>query len=114
MTEKGKSNSRRALLALLLLVPVLVLVVKTRGQEGVNIRDTGAQEQWEYMVLASASGTNFSPSGNPRLRKESGGAFGREAFVLEQQMDKLGSKGWELVTIAGTPNDPVYYFKRRK
>jgi len=29
-------------------------------------------------------------------------------------MDKLGAKGWELVTVTGSPADPIYYFKRRK
>jgi hypothetical protein len=48
------------------------------------------------------------------LRKETSGAFGREAFVLEQALDKLGAKGWELVSVSGSQGDPVYYFKRRK
>jgi len=48
------------------------------------------------------------------MRKEGTGAFAREAFVLEQQADKLGAKGWELVSVSGRENDPVYYFKRRK
>ena len=42
------------------------------------------------------------------------GAFSRENFPLEQSMDKLGAKGWELVTVTGAPADPVFYFKRRK
>jgi hypothetical protein len=48
------------------------------------------------------------------MRKEVNAPFGREAFVLEQHMDKLGTNGWELVTVAGNPTDPVFYFKRRK
>ena len=35
-------------------------------------------------------------------------------LVVEQQMDKLGAKGWELVSVSGQPPGPVYYFKRRK
>jgi NAD(P)H-flavin reductase len=48
------------------------------------------------------------------MRKEPNAPFGREGFVLEQHMDKLGANGWELVTVAGPPNDPAFYFKRLK
>ena len=48
------------------------------------------------------------------MRKEPNVPFAREGFVLEQHMDKLGANGWELVTVAGPPNDPAFYFKRRK
>ena len=68
----------------------------------------------EYLVVAGANRTNFSPTGNPRMRKEPQGSFGIEGFVLEQQLDKLGENGWELVSVAGSPVDPIYYFKRRK
>jgi hypothetical protein len=107
---------RTILLALLLLVPVLAAVVTTTGQDGANAGDKAASEKgdkWEYLVVAGPSSTNFSPTGNPRMRKEEG-SFGREGFVLEQHLDKLGAKGWELVSVAGPTSDPVYYFKRRK
>jgi hypothetical protein len=48
------------------------------------------------------------------MRKEPNSSFGREAFVLEQHLDKLGANGWELIAIAGAERDPVYYFKRRR
>ncbi len=102
------------LVSLLLAVAVFVAVVTTTAQEGSNAGDKSAGVQWEYLVLASPSSTNFSPTGNPRMRKDATGTFGREAFVLEQHMDKLGASGWELVSVAGSPNDPHYYFKRRK
>ena len=93
------------------LMAISVAVVKTRGQEpGSNHRG----EQWEYLVVAGPSTTNFSPTNTPRMRKEPNVPFGREAFVLEQHMDKLGASGWELVTVAGPPTDPAFYFKRRK
>ena len=111
MTTKGKTMRRITLLSLLLLVPVSAAVVKTVGQA--NSGDQGATEKWEYLVVAGPSSTNFSPTGNPSMRKEVG-SFGREGFVLEQHLDKLGAKGWELVSVAGPVSDPVYYFKRRK
>jgi hypothetical protein len=100
----------RILVALLIVAFALVAVVKTTGQdEPAKVVRT----EWEYLVVASPSNANLTATGNPRMRKEPG-PFGREAFVLEQHLDKLGANGWELVSVAGTPGDPHYYFKRRK
>jgi hypothetical protein len=96
------------------LVVLAVLVVKTAGQEEANSGDRTVVEQWEYLAVAGPSTTNFSATGNPRMRKEPNVPFGREAFVLEQHLDKLGANGWELIAVAGPPTDPAYYFKRRK
>ena len=114
MTERLKGAWRKALFALLLLAPGLLLASGTAGQEGARAEEPAAHGQWEYLVVAGASGTNLSASGNARLRKDPSGAFGREAFVLEQHLDKLGAAGWELVAVSGHPAEPVYYFKRRK
>jgi hypothetical protein len=112
MNEKGKTTKRTMLLVILLLVPVFAAGVKTTGNAETNRGDT-ATEKWEYLAVAGPSTTNFSLTGNPSMRKEAS-SFGREAFVLEQHMDKLGASGWELVSVAGPPTDPAYYFKRRK
>jgi hypothetical protein len=95
------------------LAVICILAVKTTGQEETSSGD-GVTEQWEYLAVAGPSTTNFSPTGNPRMRKEPNAPFGREAFVLEQHLDKLGANGWELIAVAGPPTDPAYYFKRRK
>jgi len=100
--------------ALFAFAVVLLAMMKTNGQEATNGNDKPATEQWEYLALAGPSTTNLTPTGNPRMRKEPNTAFAREAFVLEQHLDKLGANGWELVEIAGPPTDPAYYFKRRK
>ena len=100
----------RVLVPLLILACGLFAVVKTTGQDEPSKVD---KTEWEYLVVASPSNANLTPTGNPRMRKEPG-PFGREAFVLEQHLDKLGANGWELVSVAGTPADPHYYFKRRK
>jgi hypothetical protein len=47
------------------------------------------------------------------MRKEPG-AFSRESFPLEKNLDKLGARGWELVTVSGSPADPIFYLKRKK
>jgi hypothetical protein len=105
---------RIMLVILLLLVPASAIVVKTAVQREANARERLTSDKWEYLAVAGPSGTNFSPTGNPEMRKAGSETFGREGFVLEQQLDKVGAKGWELVSVAGLPNDPVYYFKRRK
>lgn len=91
-----------------------IAIVKTNGQEAQKATESHASEQWEYLAVAGPSTTNFTPTGNQRMRKEPNVPFGREAFVLEQHLDKLGANGWELVSVAGPPTDPAYYFKRRK
>jgi len=103
--------SKRLVVIALCLAIVPAVVVKTTGQEETN---TAAVEQWEYLAVAGPSTTNLTATNNPRMRKEPNVPFGREAFVLEQHLDKLGANGWELVAIGGPPNDPAYYFKRPK
>ena len=100
--------------ALFVLGFVLFASLKTHGQESPNGPSRVATEQWEYLAVAGPSTTNLTPTGNSRMRKEPNSAFGREAFVLEQHLDKLGANGWDLVAVAGPPTDPVYYFRRRK
>jgi hypothetical protein len=96
------------------LAVIPVVVVKTMGQQESNGDDRSSVEQWEYLAVAGPSTTNFSPTSTPKMRKEPNVPFGREAFVLEQHLDKLGERGWELIAVAGPPTDPAYYFKRRK
>jgi hypothetical protein len=67
---------------------------------------------WEYLVVQGGT-VNLSPSDSGSMRKEPG-AFSRESFPLERNLDKLGAKGWELVTVTGSPADPVFFLKRRK
>ena len=91
-----------------------IVAIRTDGQDGIEAGEHFAVEQWEYLAVAGPSTTNLTATGNPRMRKEPNAPFGREAFVLEQHLDGLGAKGWELVAVAGPPTDPAYYFKRRK
>lgn len=115
MNNKLERLKRTAWLpAILALALAGVAVLKTMGQETVSVSERIASEQWEYLAVAGPSTTNLTPTGNPRMRKEPNVPFGREAFVLEQHLDKLGANGWELVAVAGPPTDPAYYFKRKK
>src|SRR6266478_2826744 len=67
---------------------------------------------WEYLVVQGGT-VNLTGMDGGSMRKEPG-AFSRESFPLEKNPDKLGAKGWELVTVAGSPADPIFYLKRRK
>jgi len=100
--------------ALFVLAVAVLAVVKSKAQDEPNTRTNAAGDQWEYLAVAGPSTTNLTPTNNSRMRKEPNVPFGREAFVLEQHLDKLGASGWELVSVAGPPTDPAYYFKRRK
>ncbi|HEX8179095.1 MAG TPA: hypothetical protein VF525_06070 [Pyrinomonadaceae bacterium] len=99
-------------LSLSMLVAICAFAQRTNSRSGAA-SDAATTEKWEYLVVAGAN-SNLSSTGNSSMRKEPPGPFGRESFVLEQDMDKLGAKGWELVSVAGGANDPIYYFKRRK
>jgi hypothetical protein len=105
---------RITILALVTILLVLgVLVTRTaRAQRG---SDTdGVREQWEYLMVSDPQRTNFAASSGSSMRKESSSGFSREDYVTEQQMDKLGAKGWELVSVNPTPMGAVYIFKRHK
>jgi hypothetical protein len=110
--ERKQVLKRGLLTALALsLVAISFAVVKTSGQEP---NSNERADQWEYLVVAGPTTTNFSATGSGRGRKESNSGFAREAYVLELHMDRFGANGWELVTVAGPPNDPAFYFKRRR
>ena len=85
-------------------------------KEAADDRTDGTESQWEYLIVSGGS-VNLSTSGNenyPGMRKQQDGSFSREYFPLERNFDKLGAKGWELVSVHGSQNDPVYFFKRPK
>ena len=94
------------------LAVICMAVVKTTGQEENSGGDGVGAEQWEYLAVAGPSTVNLAAT--TTKRKEPNSSFGREAFVLEQHLDRLGANGWELIAVAGPPTDPAYYFKRRK
>jgi len=75
-------------------------------------QDPGPGGGWEYLVIQGGN-VNLSGSDGGSMRKEPG-AFSREWYPLEKNLDKLGAKGWELVSVAGSPADPIFYMKRRK
>ena len=113
MKPESMKRAIPVLVMMMALAIVLAFARSTSGQKANSENEPAAIEQWEYLVVTGAN-SNLTPSDNPRMRKDSSGAFAREAFVLEQNMDKLGAKGWQLVSVTGSQGDPVYYFKRRK
>lgn len=99
-------------LALILAVEIAAISTLVLAQPRGDASEVTQGEQWEYLVVAGGT-VNLNPSDSATMRKAPG-AFNREAFALEQNMDKLGAKGWELVSVTGSPADPTFFFKRRK
>src|SRR5262245_46599768 len=97
----------------IIIILASVLVTRTIAQRDGEAGIPAGAEQWEYLVV-SGGNVNLNPTGNSSMRKEPSGGFGREAFVLEQNLDKLGAKGWELISIEEGRGEPTFYFKRRK
>ena len=95
---------------------VIASIVAVEASSGLSERTRADDEQsaggWEYLVVQGGT-VNLSGGDGGSMRKADG-AFSRESYPLEKNMDKLGAKGWELVTVTGSPQDPIYYFKRRK
>ncbi len=104
-------SKKSQLFVVLALLLSLAAVFTVSGQSS-REKEKDANTQWEYMVVA---GGNVNLSGVSDLsRKQPDNAFAGEASVLQRNLDKLGQKGWELVTVHGTPAQPVYYLKRPK
>jgi outer membrane lipoprotein SlyB len=99
------------LIAVLIVVSLIATVI---GQKKSKEEETysGSQDKWEYLIVSGGT-INVRPTEIGRMKKEPDLPF-REAFVVGQNLDKLGQKGWELISVSGSPADPVFYFKRRK
>ena len=97
----------------ILLVIATIFGTRTIAQRDAEAEPPASAERWEYLVVAGGNVNMTSPSSSS-MRKEPNAGFAREGFVLEQNLDKLGAKGWELVSVEGSPGDPTYFFKRRK
>jgi hypothetical protein len=116
--NKMKKTGTRISLSVVAVSMALFIAFAVYGQrkEAADDRTGGTESQWEYLVVSGGS-VNLSTSGNenyPNMRKQPDGPFAREYFPLERNFDKLGAKGWELVSVHGSQNDPVYFFKRPK
>jgi len=99
-----------SLIALVGAAVSLVAVPRVRGEDTPRSGD-----QWEYLIVGGGGNVNLTPTENHSMRKEPG-AFAREDFPLEGNLDKLGKNGWELVTVTVTDSrlGPSFIFKRRK
>jgi len=113
-----KKGTRVSLVASVAVLLALIVAIAVYGQrrENTDGKGGGTETQWEYLIVSGGS-VNFSTAGNenyPNMRKQTDTSFKSEYFPLERNFDKLGAKGWELVSVYGQSNDPVYFFKRLK
>ena len=98
----------------IVLIGLLALTVGALAQRSTKAEEPAKAEQWEYLVVAGGR-TNLSGGGiDSRMRKQPDDSFAQEAYALEKNFDKLGAKGWQLVSVYGNSPEPVYYFKRLK
>jgi hypothetical protein len=90
---------------------IVMTAVLTKNVDSKETADGGA---WEYLVVSGGT-TNLDSLSSSEfgMRKRPDDSF-REASVLQRNLDKLGAKGWQLVAVNGSPNNPIYYFKRPK
>ena len=87
-------------------ITVLLLVLGASVQKG----DSSDDKHWEYLIVAGGN-VNLSPTGGtPGRRKQK--EFRAEATAVEQNLDRLGEQGWELVAVGGPINEPAFYLKR--
>ncbi len=97
-------------------VAVLLTLLLTNGKSQSDLQEPESAvsgTQWEYMIVAGGN-FNISSSSSDKIRKQPDMSFNREYVPLERNMDKLGALGWELVSVFGTSNEPIFYFKRPK
>lgn len=100
--------------AAVVLTACVVILGFGTSRTGAQSESASSSEHWEYLIIDGGGNVNFTPTDNPSMRKEPG-AFAREDFALEGNLDKLGKKGWELVTVAESPRTGhTFIFKRRK
>ena len=78
-------------------ITITIAVIAIFGLKPFSIKansNPNSYDQWEYLIVAGGQ-TNLSSTSNTSLRKDTSGSFSREQFPVEQNLDKLGSKGWE-------------------
>jgi hypothetical protein len=94
---------------------VLLLVIAAVLAKNVDSKEPADAAAWEYLVVIGGNVNleSVSSSQFKEMQKLSDGSF-RESTVLQRNLDKLGAKGWQLVAVNGSPNSPIYYFKRAK
>jgi hypothetical protein len=97
---------------LIIVGAVLLIGLATVLAKNAYSKESANAEAWEYLVVAGGT-VNLESSDQLSSRKQPDQSF-REATVLGRNFDKLGAKGWELVSVYGSPNSPIYYFKRPK
>ncbi len=95
-----------------LLIATFAFATQRSSRANEADKNTGKVE-WEYLVLVGGRG-NLASSGNTKMSKLGLDSSFREHFPLEANLDKLGTEGWELVTVAMARDEPIYYLKRLK
>ncbi len=102
---------KRSILFASALVALLIATVAFSTQRSSRAKEADKSE-WEYLVIVGGR-QNLASSSNNKMAKLSLDSSFREHFPLEANLDKLGTNGWELVTVTMARDEPIYYLKRR-
>ena len=107
-----KTRTRISVTAGAVILALTAIVISANNSKAIQDDNT----QWEYLVVSGGNVnlTSMTSDQFSNMRKQPDSSFGREAFTLERNFDKLGAKGWQLVAVHGAQQEPVYYFKRVK
>jgi hypothetical protein len=106
---------KRFLLFASVMAALLIATVAFSTQRSSRAKEPDKNDgkvEWEYLVIVGGR-QNLSSSSNTKMAKLGLESSFREHFPLEMNLDKLGAEGWELVTVAMTRDEPIYYLKRR-
>jgi hypothetical protein len=107
---------RSLLLTSIILAGIFATIVLAQNRNK-ETKTTEPKTQWEYLVVVGGTKINLPSSGtSPSLSKLGLDSSFREHYVLEKNLDKLGSAGWELVEVTLLPNtnEPIFHLKRAK
>ena len=78
----------------------------------IPVKADSSRTDWEYLIVSGGRVSLQSNSGSmSKLKLDSG--F-REFFPLEKNFDRLGTEGWELVSVIPGQPESTYFFKRPK
>jgi hypothetical protein len=94
---------------------LLSIAIAATLARNVDSKEPADADAWEYLVITGGTVNleSVSSSQFKEMQKLPDGSF-REASVLQRNLDKLGARGWQLITVNGSSNSPIYYFKRPK
>lgn len=99
-----------------------VMIGASSCSRPVEASASGKGQKWEYATLLSMKVVplwTFNGPDSPmeaangfELYKKLGGTKAKAGFTVSDALNKIGERGWELVSVNSDPGDTIYTFKR--